>query len=101
MALHHAGRRSAALILAITLTGCNSGGHGRPLSGHGGHSSASRGSGTHLGEPGGNWGSPVFADDFSGNRLDTSKWQIYNAPDAATHPGTTPAPTSRAATSCS
>jgi Glycosyl hydrolases family 16 len=29
-----------------------------------------------------------LSDDFGGTRLDPRKWQAYNAPDAATHPGT-------------
>jgi hypothetical protein len=33
------------------------------------------------------WGAPILSDDFGGTRLDASKWQIYQAPDAPTHRG--------------
>jgi beta-glucanase (GH16 family) len=35
------------------------------------------------------WGAPVLSDDFTGTRLDTAKWQVYNDPSASSHPGTT------------
>ena len=33
------------------------------------------------------WGRPVLVDGFDGDRLDTGTWQVYDAPYAATHPG--------------
>lgn len=33
------------------------------------------------------WGAPVLSDDFTGDRLDPGKWQVYEAPDASTHRG--------------
>ncbi len=35
----------------------------------------------------GRWGRPVLADGFNGDRLDPAKWQVYDAPYAASHPG--------------
>ncbi|HZE30475.1 MAG TPA: glycoside hydrolase family 16 protein [Actinoallomurus sp.] len=72
---------AVAIALAAAASGCshhssqvkqsgNGGGQGRTPSG------ASKA-----------WGTPILADDFGGTQLDASKWQVYEAPDAATHRG--------------
>jgi beta-glucanase (GH16 family) len=60
------------------------------VAGCGGHTAR----GKHTGEKGrapsavtGTWGAPVLSDDFNGTRLDTTKWQVYQDPDASTHRG--------------
>lgn len=77
-------KRGAALAVAVviaTSTGCSgSSQKAKPQSGAGSPQSQSA-------QGGGVWGRPVLTDDFSGTRLDPSKWQAYNAPDARTHPG--------------
>ncbi|GAA4631697.1 hypothetical protein GCM10023196_062110 [Actinoallomurus vinaceus] len=35
----------------------------------------------------GSWGLPVLYDGFGGDRLDPGKWQVYDAPNAVSHPG--------------
>jgi hypothetical protein len=92
MALHGALRRAAALAVMIVLAGCSTSDPTRP-SAQGARTPAPQSGGAgsqqrYPGEPAGGWGRPVLSDDFSGTRLDPAKWQTYNAPDAATHPGT-------------
>jgi hypothetical protein len=90
MTLHGAGRRAAALAVTITVAGCSSGA-GRPVVpqtrppalGASPSGPPSR----HTGEFDGPWGTPVLSDDFGGTRLDPRKWQVYDAPNATSHPG--------------
>jgi beta-glucanase (GH16 family) len=105
MALRHA--RTAVLALAVTAAGCSSGGHpptaapSAPVTRDGTAVTtptpvASDGFRTRgpKGPPGapstrayGRWGRPVLYDDFGGDRLDPQKWQLYDAPNAPSHPG--------------
>ncbi len=85
MALDGAGRRAAVLVATVMIAGCSSGGRGGPAAGANHRPPA--GPAHLIGEPPGAPGRPVLSDDFGGNRLDTAKWDIYNAPDARTHPG--------------
>lgn len=103
MDLRGAARLVTLLALAATAAGCGSGGsHGAPrrtVSAPAGGPGAtavpplpvpSTTGGTTpsgLTAPEGHWGSPVLADGFSGDRLDPARWQVYDAPDAASHPG--------------
>jgi hypothetical protein len=69
-----------AIALAVAAGGCSH--HSSPVkqTGNGGQDKAPSGA-TKT------WGTPILADDFGGTRLDASKWQVYEAPDAATHRG--------------
>jgi licheninase len=91
-------RRSVALAVMIVIAGCGSGSRtgpsGQPARGgtHSQTNAAAPGGGSaqsqrYLSKPFGSWGRPVLFDDFAGARLDSRKWQVYQAPDAATHPG--------------
>ncbi|KAB2343980.1 glycoside hydrolase family 16 protein [Actinomadura rudentiformis] len=39
-------------------------------------------------EPRSSWGKPVLVDGFDGDRVDTSKWLVYDYPDARVNPRT-------------
>ena len=87
MAYHGAGRRTVTLVLTIMIAGCSAGGRA------GTTAAAGRGASTrpplvHAPGPGESWGKPILSDDFGGTRVDTGKWQIYDEPNAASHPGT-------------
>ncbi|MCO5972000.1 glycoside hydrolase family 16 protein [Actinoallomurus soli] len=108
MALRSA--RAAVLALAVAAAGCSTGG-GRgpvaappavtrsgPAAGDGTASATptpgssdelrpTRPSATPSARAYGRWGRPVLYDDFGGDRLDPRKWQVYDAPDAPSHPG--------------
>lgn len=72
---------AAALAAGAAASGCN---------GHSAHVRQQSGNGRQSKAPDDatkSWGAPVLSDDFNGTRLDSSKWQIYEAPDARTHRG--------------
>ncbi|MDN3352705.1 glycoside hydrolase family 16 protein [Actinomadura sp. DC4] len=74
---------AAAVTLAVA---AGTGG----CSGHSSHVTQSGNGGHGGGKPAGYskiWGAPVLSDDFGGTRLDTRKWQVYQAPDASSHRG--------------
>lgn len=68
----------AALTVSATMAGCG---------GHASHGTHTSGRGRAPGTAAGMWGAPVLSDDFNGTRLDTSKWEVYQDPDASTHRG--------------
>lgn len=72
---------AALAVAACAAAGCNS--HTKratPQSGNGGAGKPPAGV-TKT------WGAPILSDDFGGTQLDTSKWQVYEAPDAPSHRG--------------
>ncbi|MFL6055824.1 MAG: glycoside hydrolase family 16 protein [Actinoallomurus sp.] len=107
MAHRHA--RTAVLLLAAAVAGCSSGGRTHtaapptalpsspaardgtasatptPVSSDGFRTTPPRGDGPTRAY--GRWGRPVLYDDFGGDRLDPHKWQMYDAPNAVSHPG--------------
>src|SRR3954465_4626042 len=98
MAMEGSRRRAVAFVVAaIAVAGCPAGGR----SVGGGPPAAAAPVTTAVGTPGltagpghrhpprtyGRWGAPVLADTFSGPRPDPRRWQIYQAPNARTHPG--------------
>ncbi|MEV5709461.1 glycoside hydrolase family 16 protein [Actinoallomurus sp. NPDC052274] len=106
MALRSA--RTAVLALAIAAAGCSSGGRGpiaapptmapsgpaaddpaapTPAPSTSDELRTTRPSGTPSARAYGRWGRPVLYDDFGGDRLDPRKWQVYDAPNALSHPG--------------
>lgn len=78
--------RGAAVAMALAVAAGTGG-----CSGHSSHVSRSGDDIAAQGSPprgtSRTWGAPVLSDDFSGTRLDPSKWQVYQDPDAATHRG--------------
>jgi beta-glucanase (GH16 family) len=72
---------AGALAVAAGAAGCNS--HSSRVTPQSGKGSQGRPSGGMSKT----WGAPVLSDDFGGTQLDTSKWQVYEAPDASTHRG--------------
>lgn len=112
MALHRLLRRTAVIALAAVATGCSSGGQVNtaapsaiPSSGAPADRTPTgavprtptprstdafretRPEGGRTARANGRWGRPVLYDDFRGDRLDTRKWQVYDAPNALSHPG--------------
>ncbi|MEV0400040.1 glycoside hydrolase family 16 protein [Actinoallomurus sp. NPDC050550] len=101
MAPRHA--RTAVVLLTIAAVGCSSGGRGHtaappvappaaPPAGTATRPTAVPTDALRLTRPSprrsyGPWGAPVLSDDFGGDRLDPGKWQVYNAPNAVSHPG--------------
>src|SRR3954451_2682721 len=72
-------RGAAAAVMLVVAAGCRHASH-----------VAQRGNGSQAKPPvagSKTWGAPILSDDFGGTRLDTSKWQIYQAPNAPTHRG--------------
>ncbi|WP_345354073.1 glycoside hydrolase family 16 protein [Actinoallomurus liliacearum] len=107
MALRFA--RTAVLALAIAAAGCSSGGRGpiaapptmapsgpaaddgtaapTPAPSVSDELRTTRPSGAPSARAYGRWGRPVLYDDFGSDRLDPRKWQVYDAPNALSHPG--------------
>jgi hypothetical protein len=74
------GRAVAAALVAAACASAGCGGHPTRSDPHGGHTQA-------PGAAPRTWGAPVLWDDFGGSALDPRKWQVYVAPDAASHRG--------------
>jgi hypothetical protein len=72
---------AVAIALAVAASGCSHHSSQVKQSGDG------SGQGKAPNEASKTWGTPILADDFGGTQLDASKWQVYEAPDAATHRG--------------
>jgi beta-glucanase (GH16 family) len=75
-----------AVAATLTVAACASAG----CDGHSSRVTPHSGNGGQGGAPSTasrTWGAPVLSDDFGGTALDTSKWQVYEAPDASTHRG--------------
>jgi Glycosyl hydrolases family 16 len=76
--------RGMVMAAALTVAACGP-------AGCGGHAARTRPQSGNAGAPPDGvsriWGAPVLADDFGGATLDASKWQVYSAPDAASHRG--------------
>lgn len=78
--------RGMVVAAALTVAACVSGG----CNGHASRAKPQSGNADQT-KPGGGasktWGAPVLSDDFGGAALDKNKWQVYEAPDAASHRG--------------
>src|ERR1700755_2356259 len=72
---------AVAIAVAVAASGCSHHSSRVKQSGNGG------GQGKAPSGASKTWGTPILADDFGGTQLDTSKWQVYEAPNASTHRG--------------
>lgn len=87
----------AFAVAAIAVAGCSAGGPGGHTSPPAALSVPATQATTPEVEPGtgpgrghhayGPWGAPVLTDTFTEPRLDPRKWQVYQAPNARSHPG--------------
>ncbi len=74
--------RGTTVAMALAVAACLGACSGHPARGR-----QTGGGGRPPGGAYGSWGAPVLSDDFNGGRLDSGKWQAYQDPNAATHPG--------------